>query len=150
MWFNACRGKNMVRVNFVALTIVVFVAFIASSLWYSPLLFGREFLELSGFSVVPKPSALRAICELFRTFVLGYVIARFVSLLGIKSWKRALTFGLWLWIGFPVILLTGSILWQNAPWKLAAIHSGDWLVKLILIPVAMTLWPKRTNASLAD
>ena len=44
----------MVRVNFVALTIVVFVAFIASSLWYSPLLFGREFLELSGFAVAPS------------------------------------------------------------------------------------------------
>jgi hypothetical protein len=140
----------MVRVNFVALTIVVVVAFIASSLWYSPLLFGHQFLELSGFSVAPHPSAVKAICELFRTFILGYVLARLISLLGIKNLKSALTFGLWLWLGFPVVLLTGSILWQNIPWRLAAIHSGDWLVKLILIPVTMALWPRRTHTRTVD
>jgi hypothetical protein len=145
MWSNAIRGEIMVRVNFVALAIAVVLAFIASSIWYSPLMFGRQFLELSGLSSAPNPSPAKAIFELFRTFVLGYVIARFMSVLGIENWKSALRFGLWLWLGFPVVLLTGSILWQNVPWQLAAIHSGDWLVKLILIPVTLALWPRRPH-----
>jgi hypothetical protein len=133
------------RVNFIALSVVVVVAFIASSLWYSPLLFGREFLELSGVTASPSPNAVKALCELFRTFVLAYVIARLVLRLNIADWKGALQLGLWLWIGFPVVLLTGSMLWQNVPWQLAAIHSGDWLIKLILIPVVVAVWPKRTR-----
>jgi hypothetical protein len=135
----------MSRVNFLALGAVVIVAFIASSIWYSPLLFGRQFLELSGTAASSSPNALKALCELLRTFVLAYVIARLVLLLDVADWKAALQLGLWLWIGFPVILLTGSMLWQNVPWQLAAIHSGDWLVKLILIPLTVALWPKRTQ-----
>ena len=102
-------------------------------------------MELSGTPASPHPSALKALCELLRTFVLAYVIARLVPRLNVTDWKSALGLGLWLWVGFPVILLTGSMLWQNVPWQLAAIHSGDWLIKLLLIPVGLALWPKRTR-----
>lgn len=135
----------MNRVNFLALAVVAVIAFFASSIWYSPLLFGRQFLELSGATASPHPNALKALCELVRTFVLAYVIARLIVRLNIADWKDALGLGVWLWIGFPVVLLTGSILWQNVPWQLAAIHSGDWLIKLLLIPMGVALWPKRTG-----
>jgi hypothetical protein len=26
------------------------------------------------------------------------------------------------------------------PWKLAAIHAGDWLVKLVVVTVIVSLW----------
>jgi uncharacterized protein DUF1761 len=133
----------MTRVNFLALAVITVIVFIASSIWYSPILFGRQFLALSGAAVSPQPNALKALCELLRTFVLAYVIARLILGLNIADWKDALGVGLWLWLGFPVILLTGSMLWQNVPWQLAAIHAGDWLMKLILIPTGIALWPKR-------
>jgi hypothetical protein len=98
---------------------------------------------LSGFTASPHPGALKALCELVRTFVLAYVIARLILHLNVADWEGATGLGIWLWIGFPVILLTGSVLWQNVPWQLAAIHAGDWLIKLRLIPVGVALWPKR-------
>jgi Protein of unknown function (DUF1761) len=134
----------MNRVNFLALAVISVIAFFASSIWYSPLMFGRLFLELSGVAA-SHPSVLKALCELLRTFILAYVIARLMLRLNVADWKDALGVGLWLWIGLPVILLTGSMLWQNVPWQLAAIHAGDWLIKLILIPVGVTLWPNRTR-----
>jgi hypothetical protein len=137
-------GADLKRVNYLALAVVVLVAFVASSLWYSPLLFGRQFLELSGLPT-PAPNAAKALSELLRTFVLAFVIARLVLMLNIADWKGALALGFWLWIGFPVVLLTGSMLWQNVPWKLAAIHSGDWLIKLMLIPVTLAVWRKREH-----
>jgi len=135
----------MKHLNFVALAVLTVVAFVASSIWYSPLLFGRQFLELSGGSASAYPSPTKALFELLRTLVLAFVIAGLVRRLNIEDWKHAVGLGLWLWVGFPVILLTGSILWQNVPWQLAAIHSGDWLIKLILIPVGVAVWPKRTS-----
>jgi hypothetical protein len=133
----------MRRVNLFALAVATVLAFIASSLWYSPLLFGHQFLELSGIAQ-SQPNAMKALLELIRTSILTYVIARLLLMLNIPDWKGALRLGLWLWIGFPVILLTGSMLWQNVPWQLAAIHSGDWLIKLILIPVVLVAWPRRS------
>jgi hypothetical protein len=134
------------RVNFVALAVITMAVFVARSIWYSPLLFGRQFLELSGATASAHPSPVKGLFELLRTFVLAFVIAQLVFRLNIADWRQAVGLGLWLWVGFPVILLTGSILWQNVPWQLAAIHSGDWLIKMILIPVGIAAWPKRATA----
>lgn len=87
-----------------------------------------------------KMPARKLLIELARCLVLAYVIARFAALLGVSSWIGAVHFGLFLWIGFPVILLTGSVLWENIPWKVAVIHAGDWLVKMLVIPIMVSVW----------
>jgi hypothetical protein len=38
------------------------------------------------------------------------------------------------------MILAGSVLWDNRPWKLAAIHAGDWLVKLLVMAVILGVW----------
>ncbi len=83
----------MRRVNLLALAAATVLAFIASSLWYSPLLFGHQFLELSGVSQ-SQPSAMKALLELIRTSILAYVIARLLLMLNIADWKGALRLGL--------------------------------------------------------
>lgn len=44
-----------------------------------------------------------------------------------------------LWAAFPVVLLTGSMIWERVPWQTAAIHAGDWLLKLLLVALAVGL-----------
>jgi hypothetical protein len=85
----------MNRVNFLALAVITVIAFFASSIWYSPFLFGRQSLELSGIAASPQPNALKALCELLRTFILAYVIARLTLRLNVADWKGAagLAFG---------------------------------------------------------
>jgi len=136
----------MIRINYLALVVAVVTAFIMSSLWYSPLLFGRAFLELSGFAP-SGPNPGKVVAELLRTFVLAYVLARLIALLRV-GWTGALRLGIWLWIGFPAVLLSGSVMWQNVPWRLAAIHAGDWLVKILLIAVILGVWRKSRHAGL--
>ena len=41
--------------------------------------------------------------------------------------------GLRLWVAFPVVLLSGSVVHEKVPWQQAAVHAGDWLVKLLLM-----------------
>jgi hypothetical protein len=38
-------------------------------------------------------------------------------------------------MGFPVMILMGSVTWDKRSWKLAAIHAGDWILKVLLIAV---------------
>lgn len=82
----------------------------------------------------------KLLIEFGRCLVLALVIARLMALLGVSSLFIATHSGLFLWIGFPLVLLTGAVLWDNVPWKVAAIHAGDWLVKLLVIPIIVTLW----------
>jgi len=97
-------------------------------------------MELSGVGPSAGPSVGKVVGELGRNLILAYVVGRFAVLLEVVDWKGALNLGVWLWIGFPVLLLSGSVMWQNVPWMLAAIHAGDWLVKILLIAVILGVW----------
>jgi uncharacterized protein DUF1761 len=130
----------MVRMNYFPLLVSVIAAFVASSVWYSPLLFGKQFMELSGVGPSAGPTVGKIVGELCRNLILAYVLGRFIVLLEVVDWEGALNLGAWLWIGFPVLLLSGSVMWQNVPWMLAAIHAGDWLVKILLIAVILGVW----------
>jgi Protein of unknown function (DUF1761) len=48
--------------------------------------------------------------------------------------------GLALWVAFPVMLLLGSVVHEKVPWRLAALHAGDWLVKLLVISLIVGIW----------
>jgi hypothetical protein len=121
----------MVHVSYAAVLVAAVAVFVLGWLWYSPLLFFKPLMRLRGMDPVAAMAGGK---------ILACVIARFVALLGVSSWLGAVHFGLSLWIGFPVILLTGSVLWENVPWKVAAIHAGDWLVKLLVIPIIVSGW----------
>jgi hypothetical protein len=135
----------MVHVNYLAVLVAAVAAFILGWLWYSPLLFFQTWMRLRGMDPAAamagaKMPSGKLVTEFLRCVILAYVIARFVTMLGIGSWLGAVHFGLILWIGFPVVLLSGSVLWENVPWKVAAIHAGDWLVKMLVIPIIVSLW----------
>jgi len=135
----------MVHVSFLPVLVAAVVVFVLGWFWYSPVLFYKPWMRLRGLDPVAamagaKMPGGKLLVELVRCLLLAYVIARFVALLGISSWLMAVHFGFMVWIGFPVIILTGSVLWENTPWKVAAIHAGDWLVKLLVISVIVTLW----------
>ena len=86
-----------------------------------------------------RPPAWMIIVELLRSSVVAYVLAVLFGLVGVGL-IGAVGLGLLLWIGFPVVLLVGSVVWDKVPWKLAAIHSGDWFVKLLLLSIIVGLW----------
>jgi hypothetical protein len=136
----------MNRTQFLALIAAVVAAFVASSLLYSPLIFGKQFLELSGAGLNPDHAGAKIAGEIFRNIVLACVVARLILLLKPSDWKHALGLGALLWIGFPVLLLSGSVMWQNVPWMLAVIHAGDWFVKLLLMTAILGLIRERTEA----
>ena len=135
----------MAHVSHLPVLVAAVVVFMLGWLWYSPLLFYKPWMRLRGLDPVAAMSGAKMpggklVVELARCLILAYVIARFVALLGISSWLMAVHFGFMVWIGFPVIILAGSVLWENIPWKVAAIHAGDWLVKMLVISIIVTLW----------
>ena len=87
-----------------------------------------------------RPPGWQVPLELGKAVVVALVVAALVSLLGITDLVGAVALALALWVGFPVNLLVGSVTQENVPPRLAAIHAGDWLVKLIVISVIVSFW----------
>jgi hypothetical protein len=132
----------MRKINYKAVAVATLAAFVFSSLYYSPLLLGNEWNELRGIhpGAVAATPIWKPILEFVRTLIIAYVFARFIALLGINDWKTAICFGLGIWICFPVMILTGSVMWENVPLGVAAIHAGDWLVKALFFSVVFSTW----------
>lgn len=121
-------------------------AFVVGALWYSPLLFGEAAMRLRGLDpralgeLTVPPGMLAA--EFVREFLAAYVLARLVGLLEVADWKAAVGLAAWIWIGFPATLLAGSVMWENVPWQLAAIHGADWFVKIVVMAAILGAWSK--------
>jgi Protein of unknown function (DUF1761) len=129
------------RINYWAVVVAAVAAFVMSSLYYSPLLLGNLWRSVDPVaSAGMRPSAGKMLGEIVRTLVITFVIARLLTLLGATDWKSAVQLALWLWFGFSALMWVGAIMWEKTPWQIAAIHSGDWLLKTILIAVILGVW----------
>ena len=67
-------------------------------------------------------------------------MAKVWSAAGVGSWWGGLVLGLVLWIGFPLVLWTGAMVHERTPLRTAALHGGDWLVKLLALGLLAGLW----------
>lgn len=134
----------MVEINYLAIIVGVVAAILFSAVYY--LLLNKQVVALRA-SKLSKSEDVRTtttpnklIIEFVRTFVLGLVVAYAVSLLGLTQLDESVVVAFWLWIGFPVVFLVGAVTNEHFPGRLAAIHAGDWLVKLLIFSSILTLW----------
>lgn len=106
------------------------------------MLFGNQLAKLHpkvyGGEAKTEPRVI--VLELTRNVILAMVISYLTSQLQISTLTDSILLALVLWIGFPGILLFGSVIHEKVPPKLAAIHAGDWLVKLLIMVLLFGLW----------
>jgi hypothetical protein len=131
----------MQGINFLAIIAATVAAFLFSSIWY--ISFGKARMKLlnneNASADMRKVPAAQKLFELFRSFVVVGVIAHLLTIAGATDWLSAIGVGIWLAV-FPVMILVGATLWDKRPWKLSAIHGGDWLFKIIIVSVILGLW----------
>jgi hypothetical protein len=139
---------NLFKRTILPVIVALVAAACISGLWYSPMLFGRQWVALRSQALnVAADSYIapwKSLVEIIREIVVAYVLTRLVSRLKITRLTSALNLGFWIWMGFPVTMLVGASLWDNKPWALSLIHGGDWLTKMIVMSVLITLTRRLT------
>ena len=129
----------MPDVEILAVLAAAVAAFAIGGTYYS--VFGEQLAaasEVAAAGEQPPPWVLAA--ELGRCLVLALVVAGLASQGEIDELAGGLALGLALWIGFPLVLWTGALIHENTPWRLAAIHAGDWLLKLLAVGALVSVW----------
>jgi hypothetical protein len=115
-------------VNVAAATVA---AFVAAGAYYA--VFGAQL-----GAAEPMPPWKLAV-ELLRCLILAAVVAGLASQAEIDDWTGGLLLGLALWVGFPFVLWIGAVIHEKTPVKLAVVHGGDWLLKLLLVGVIVAI-----------
>lgn len=130
----------MPEVNLLAILAATIAAFMSGATYYA--VFGEQLAEVSDAAAAGgQPPPWKLAVELLRCLIIAAVVAGLASQGGIDEWTGGLLLGLALWIGFPFVLWTGAMIHEDTPLKLAVIHGGDWLVKLLVVALIVTVWP---------
>ena len=139
------RFASTNKINVFAVGVAAVAAFACSSLYYSPLVTGGALAAGDPVYAGGLQAALSTILiEIVRTFGVTYVFARLIARLGKSGWIDSVQLGLWLWFGFSFLMWVGAVIWEKQPWQVAAIHSGDWLVKILLVASIYGVWTARS------
>jgi hypothetical protein len=129
----------MPDLHLLAVLAATVAAFVSAGAYYA--LLGNQLATVSEAAAAgEQPPAWKLAVEVLRCLVLATVVAGLAVRGEVDEWIGGLVLGAVLWIGFPLVLWTGALIHERTPWKLAAIHAGDWLVKLLLIAVIVSVW----------
>ena len=132
----------MIELNYLAIAAAVVGAFVVSAVYYGVL--SSPMARLSDAyrpeSQQARPAVWTVLVELVRNLALAGVLAVIGHRLGIVEPAGAILLAISLWLALPAVLLSGSIFHERYSWKLAAIHAGDWLLKLLVVTLITTLW----------
>ena len=136
------------EMNYLAIGAGALLAMVVGSLWYSPLLIGRLWMRLNRMSgdmgnskQMQTEMAVIYGLQLVFAFVQVYVLA-----LVIEGWEgvSAVTASLWIWLGFVVPILAGSVMWTMEKWqdKLArfGVQAGYNLILFTLFGYIFGVW----------
>ncbi len=135
----------MDTVNIWSIIVASIVAFAISALWYSPVLFGKEWMALSKIDAKDVANAKASgmtwlyVWQLVITFVTFTVMAFAIAALGANGRDGAMI-GFLAWVGF--ILPTGlsGLLWEKKPLKLILITTVGVLVNLVIGGAIIGAW----------
>lgn len=79
-----------------------------------------------------RPAPWQILVELLRSAAVAGLLSGLLFAAGWGGPWQGAVLGLALWT-LPVVLLAGSVLWEAVPIRSAALHAGDWLIKLVAI-----------------
>jgi hypothetical protein len=77
--------------------------------------------------------------EVLRCVVVAAVVGGLAVRGDVDDPAGGLLLGLALWVGFPLVLWTGAIVWEGTPLRQALLHGGDWLAKLLVVGVIVSV-----------
>jgi Protein of unknown function (DUF1761) len=127
------------EINYLAVIAAAVAALVISGVWYGVL--GGQLAALhEAYAVSGPPSVRDVLVELVRNLLVAAVVAGLADQVGVGGWAQGAVLGVALWIGFPVVVLAGSVYHEKVPVRLAAIHAGDWLLKLVAVSTIVGVW----------
>ena len=128
------------HLNVLAILVAALAAVVLSTVYY--MVFARSMATLHPAYADPsaRPAPWKVGVELLRSLLLAFVVASLVHWTRTEGVAQGAHLGLLLWLGFPVVLWAGAVVWERVPRRLALIHAGDWLVKLLVVASIVAAW----------
>jgi len=131
-----------VNVSLVHVLVAAIAAMIIGSLWYSKILFGKEWQALVGLkdSDMKAGASKAMVTAAVAALITAYVLAHIVVYANAKTWMDGAVTGFWIWLGFVATMLVSGAAFEDRPMKLTLINAGNQLVALVVMGAILAGW----------
>lgn len=110
-------------------------------LWYSPAMFGKQWMELAKMKEEDMPEKAPT---MFQAYIIGlfysFVLAIFIKAFGATTIVDGAIVAFWAWLGFSATGQYSGVLWAKMPLRLYFINVSYLLVTLLLIGGMLGAW----------
>ena len=122
--------------------VAVLVKIVVGALWYSPLLFLKEWQRLSGVSdeAIKGGMAKGMATWIVGALLMSFVLAHAVFYAGAHSVGTGAAVGFFNWLGFILVAQLDDWAAARRPFKLLAINAGSNLVALLIMGAILGGW----------
>lgn len=140
----------MFEVNYFAVLVCAIVSMIVGSIWYGPI-FGKKWMEIIGVDPESMKDPVKA-KEMQKSMWKSYLLQFVLSILqiyilanytvGSLSVSSAIFNAFWIWLGFVMPTIVGSVLWTNDSQKMSRflIQSGYQIVMFVIYGFILGIW----------
>ncbi len=109
-------------INYKLVFIASIVQFVLGAIWYSPILFGKTWMQIMECTHLSKEELKKMQKEMMPFYALQLFLTFFmtVSLAGLAPYMPEFSIyhvGFWIWIGFVVPTQVGAVIWANTKRK---------------------------------
>jgi len=133
-----------VTINYWAVLVATIAAMAIGALWYSPLLFAKQWMKEVGkgagdMNQTGPVYALTAVTTFMTAYILAHFVAYAVGSGSSSAGAGALT-GLWAWLGFVVPMIGSEHLFSGKTKNLYLITVGHYLLSLVVMGAILGAW----------
>ena len=136
----------MYTINFWPILISAITSFGIGALWYSPMLFGKEWMELMKLnssdinSIGTKSMAGSYAIHIIANIVSFGVLAFIIAISSATGASDGAFIGFIAWLGFAAPIAVSNLLWRRDSIKLVAIDTLQILIGLIVSGAIIGAW----------
>jgi len=140
------------KINYAAVGVSALLYWLLGGLWYSPLLFGGNFIEIMRWSpeqvarIGAEGAGAQLALALAGSLITAYVLAHVVRYTSAETAAGGAKTGMWLWLGFIVTTNLNTVFFEFRPVGLYLINMSYHLVAFLSMGALLGVWRKRGEA----
>ncbi|MCC7197122.1 DUF1761 domain-containing protein [Candidatus Peregrinibacteria bacterium] len=140
--------NTIISINYLAILVCAITQMGLGMLWYSPVLFGKQWSKLMGYNLKSKDDVKKMqkeagpayVMSLIAAFVIAFVLSHFVDYTGSTTAIAGMITGFWCWLGFSTTTMLMNHMFSNKPVKLYLIDTGYQLVNMMIMGAVLAAW----------
>jgi hypothetical protein len=129
-------------INYLAVIVAGIMRMVLGSLWYSPVLFLKQWLRLQNMTQEDmKPGFPKAIAvDIVGSLIMAFVLVHAVHYANATTALLGAAVGFFNWLGFVAVVTLAMNVYERRPFGLFFINNGFQLIALVIMGAILAVW----------